>query len=96
MPLHAARRPLKAFSPSFREIEFTMHLPWEHFSPACTTWNFELSIMKGTRLISGSETSRLTNFVIAASPSIKPSSMLMSRTSAPCCTCFSAIAAAFS
>jgi hypothetical protein len=69
-------------SPSFREMEFTMHLPWQHLSPASMMWNLEESIMKGTRLISGSDTSRLTKRVIAGTPSIRPSSMLMSRMSA--------------
>ena len=43
--------------------------------------------MNGTRLVSGSATSRLTNLVMAPTPSIKPSSMLISSRSAPCSTC---------
>ena len=46
-------------------------------------WNLDESIMKGTRLASGSDTSRLTKRVMAGTPSISPSSMLMSSTCAP-------------
>ena len=46
----------------------------------------EESIMKGTRLVSGSATNRLTNLVMAPTPSIRPSSILMSSKSAPCST----------
>lgn len=48
--------------------------------------NLEESIMKGTREASGSDTSRLTKRVMAGTPSIRPSSMLMSSTSAPAAT----------
>ena len=65
-----------------------VHPPtWQHLSPASTMWNLEESIMKGTRLASGSDTSRLTKRVMAGTPSIRPSSMLMSSTSAPALTC---------
>ena len=83
-------------SPPLRLMLFTMHLPCEHFSPASITSNLLLSIMNGTRAASGSLTSRFTNRVMAATLSIRPSSMLMSITSAPASTCFSAIASAFS
>jgi len=48
--------------------------------------NLDESIMKGTREASGSDTSRLTKRVMAGTPSIRPSSMLMSSTSAPAAT----------
>jgi hypothetical protein len=41
-------------SPSLREMELTMPLPWRHLSPATITSHFEESIMKGTRATSGS------------------------------------------
>ncbi len=31
-------------SPSFSEMELTMALPWQHFSPASITLHLELSI----------------------------------------------------
>ena len=54
---------------------------------AHTVLTLEESIMNGTRLVSGSATSRLTKRVIAPTPSIRPSSILMSNKSAPCSTC---------
>jgi hypothetical protein len=36
------------------EIELTMHLPCTHFRPASITSHLELSIITGTRAISGS------------------------------------------
>ena len=65
-------------SPSFRLIEFTIDLPCTHFSPASSTDHLELSIMIGTRLMSGSAAIRFRNRVIMASPSSSASSMLMS------------------
>ena len=44
----------KSASPSFRLIELTMPLPCTHFRPASITVHFELSIMIGSRAISGS------------------------------------------
>jgi hypothetical protein len=44
----------KSASPSFRLIEFTTDLPWTHLRPASITDHFELSIITGTRAISGS------------------------------------------
>ena len=44
----------KSASPSLSEIELTTDLPWTHFRPASMTDQRELSIMNGTRAISGS------------------------------------------
>ena len=44
----------KSASPSFIEIELTTGLPCTHLSPASMTDHFELSIISGTRAISGS------------------------------------------
>jgi hypothetical protein len=41
-------------SPSFIEIELTIALPCTHFRPASMTDHFELSIITGTRAMSGS------------------------------------------
>ena len=41
-------------SPSFMEMEFTMHLPCTHFNPASMISNLEQSIMIGIFAISGS------------------------------------------
>jgi hypothetical protein len=41
-------------SPSFMLIELTIGLPCTHFSPASITSHFELSIITGTRAMSGS------------------------------------------
>ena len=60
------------------------------------TVQFELSIMIGTRAMSGSAAIRLRNRVIACSPSISPSSMLTSRMFAPPSTCSRATASAAS
>ncbi len=56
---------MKASSPSFIEIELTMHLPCTHFRPASITWKFDESIMIGTRAISGSAAIRFRNVTIA-------------------------------
>jgi hypothetical protein len=74
-------------SPSFSEIELTMPLPCRHFSPASMTSHFEESTMKGTLATSGSLASNCRKRVMAATPSIMPSSMQMSRTLAPFSTC---------
>ena len=44
----------KSASPSLRLIELTTLLPWTHLSPASITDHLELSIITGTRAISGS------------------------------------------
>jgi hypothetical protein len=41
-------------SPSFIEIELTIALPCTHFRPASITSHLELSIITGTRAMSGS------------------------------------------
>ena len=64
-------------------MEFTTPLPWRQRRPAWITLHLELSIMIGTRLISGSVAIRFRNKVIAASESSMPSSMLMSMMLAP-------------
>jgi hypothetical protein len=48
-------------SPSFSEIELTIGLPCTHFSPASITLHLELSIMTGTRAMSGSLAIRFRN-----------------------------------
>ena len=65
------------------EIEFTMPLPWTHFSPASITVHFDESTMIGTRAMSGSAAMRLRKVTIAFSESSRPSSMLTSITCAP-------------
>mmetsp|Transcript_13478 Transcript_13478/g.42218 ORF Transcript_13478/g.42218 Transcript_13478/m.42218 type:complete len:258 (+) Transcript_13478:2133-2906(+) len=74
---------IKLASPSLSEIEFAMHLPWQHLRPASTMWNFDESTMMGRRETSGSGIAMFKNLVIAATPSSMPSSMLMSSTCAP-------------
>jgi hypothetical protein len=74
-------------SPSFSEIEFTMPFPWRHLRPASMTSHFDESIMKGTFATSGSVASSSRKRLIAATPSIIPSSMQMSITLAPFSTC---------
>ena len=77
---------MKAASPSFMEIEFTIALPWMHLRPASITWNFEESTITGTRAMSGSAAIRLRNSTIAFSESSRPSSMLTSMICAPFAT----------
>ena len=74
-------------SPSFIEIELTIALPCTHFRPASITLHLELSIMSGIRQISGSLPTSRRKRVMAASESIIPSSMLISRMLAPPATC---------
>ena len=64
-------------------IELTIGLPDTHFSPASITLHFELSIITGTRAMSGSAAIRLRKMVIACSESSKASSMLTSTIWAP-------------
>ena len=73
-----------------------MPLPWMHFRPASITSHFELSIMIGTRAISGSLAIRFRKRTIAALLSSIASSMLMSMTWAPFSTCWRATASASS
>jgi hypothetical protein len=76
--------------PSFSEIELTMLLPCTHLRPASITLHFELSIMTGTRAMSGSLAIRFKKRVIAAAESSIASSMLTSMTCAPFSTCWRA------
>ncbi len=76
------------------EIELTIDLPWAHFSPASITSHLELSIMIGTRAMSGSAAIRLRNVVMALGLSSRPSSMLTSSTCAPASTCWRATVSA--
>ena len=71
-----------------------MALPCTHLRPASITDHLELSIMMGTRAMSGSEAMRLRNVTIAFSESSSPSSMLTSRICAPFSTCERATARA--
>ena len=74
-------------TPDFIEIELTIGLPCRQRNPASITSHFEESTITGTREMSGSELISLQNRSIAATPSIIPSSMLMSITWAPASTC---------
>ena len=62
--------------------------------PASMISHLELSIIIGTRAISGSEAIRFKKFTIASLPSNIPSSMLMSMICAPFSTCNRAISKA--
>ena len=73
-----------------------MPLPWMHCRPASMTSHFELSIMIGTRAISGSPAIRFRKRTIAALLSSMASSMLMSMTCAPFSTCWRATPSASS
>jgi hypothetical protein len=81
-------------SPSFMEIELTIGLPCTHLSPASITLHFELSIITGTRAMSGSAATRRRKVLIAFSESSIASSMLTSITWAPFSTCWRATASA--
>ena len=74
---------INSSSPPFSEMEFTTHLPCTHFKPASMISHLELSIMMGTRAISGSAATRFKNVVMASTPSIIPSSILISMICAP-------------
>ena len=74
-------------SPSFIEIELTIHLPCTHFKPASMTLNFDESIIIGSFAISGSDMTRCKNSTIAFSESNKPSSIFTSIICAPPSTC---------
>ena len=75
-------------------IELTIGLPETHFSPASITVHFELSIITGTRAMSGSAAISFRKVVIAYSASSRPSSMLTSITWAPFSTCWRATSTA--
>ena len=74
-------------SPSFIEIEFTIHFPCTHFNPASMISNFELSIIMGIFAMSGSLCTRFRKVVIASTPSNNASSIFTSSTCAPFSTC---------
>jgi len=95
-PYLSARRAWRrnSSSPSFIEIELTIGLPCTHLRPASITLHFELSIITGTRAMSGSAATRLRKVVIAFSESSIASSMLTSMTWAPFSTCWRATASA--
>ena len=71
-----------------------MALPCTHLRPASITLHFELSIMSGTRAMSGSPAIRFRKVTIAFSESSRPSSMLTSSTCAPFSTWLRATASA--
>ena len=75
-------------------IELTIGLPETHFRPASITHHFELSIITGTRAMSGSAAISLRKVVIASSASSRPSSMLTSMICAPFSTCWRATSTA--
>ena len=87
---HRVASRLNLSTPSFMEMELTIGLPCTHRSPASITANLLESIISGTRLMSGSLAMSLTKRSMAATPSIMPSSMLMSMTCAPLSTCWRA------
>ena len=64
-------------------IELTIGLPDTHLRPASITLHFELSIITGTRAMSGSAAMRFRKVVIACSLSSRASSMLTSMICAP-------------
>ena len=76
------------------EIELTIGLPETHFRPASITLHLELSIITGTRAMSGSAAISLRKVVIASSASSRPSSMLTSMICAPFSTCWRATSTA--
>mmetsp|Transcript_48871 Transcript_48871/g.135852 ORF Transcript_48871/g.135852 Transcript_48871/m.135852 type:complete len:205 (+) Transcript_48871:1503-2117(+) len=69
-------------SPTFKEMEFTMHLPCTHFRPSSITGHFEESIMKGSLATFGSVTHMRMNLPMANFPSMRSESKLKSRMSA--------------
>ncbi len=68
-------------------MEFTTHFPCTTCNPASIISHLLLSIIIGTREISGSAITRFRNFTIASLPSIKPSSIFTSMICAPFSTC---------
>ncbi len=73
-----------------------MPLPWMQRRPASITSHLELSIMIGTRAMSGSPAIRFRKRTMAAWLSSMASSMLMSMICAPFSTCWRATASACS
>ena len=69
-------------------------MPCTHFRPASITDHFELSIITGTRAISGSVAMKFRKVVIEPSESSMPSSKLTSIMFAPPRTCSSATSVA--
>ncbi|CRE07986.1 Uncharacterised protein [Bordetella pertussis] len=78
------------------EIELTTALPCTHFRPVSITSHLELSIITGTRAMSGSDAIRLRKRCIQATESSIASSMLTSMIWAPFSTCWRATASASS
>ena len=70
-------------SPSLREMELTMHLPWAFFNPAKTASQWDESIIRAAFAIDGSLEINLTKRSISAGASSIASSKLMSMTFAP-------------
>ena len=62
--------------------------------PASITSHLELSIITGTRAMSGSAAIRFRKVRMATTPSSRPSSMLMSMIWAPASTCWRATSSA--
>ncbi len=83
-------------SPSFNEMELTIHFPCTHFNPASIISNLELSIITGIFAISGSLCNKLRKVVMACTPSSRASSIFTSRTCAPFSTCWRATPSASS
>ena len=77
---------MKSASPSFKDMLFTTHFPWQLYNPASMTSNLDESIMRGTDATSVFERASLTNLVIADLPSMSPSSTLISNIIAPSLT----------
>ena len=71
-----------------------MGLPCTHCRPASITSHLLLSIISGTRLMSGSLATRFRKVTMAAFESSRPSSMFTSITCAPASTCWRATARA--
>ena len=81
----------KASAPSFRLMEFTMHLPWAFCSPAMMVSQREESIISAAFATSGSLEMQRTNLSISLVLSSIASSMFISMTEAPSSICFAAI-----
>ena len=77
-------------------MEFTTLFPCATFSPASIISHLELSIITGTRAMSGSDAIKFRNVVMACTPSSMPSSIFTSMICAPPSTCSLAIESASS
>ena len=86
----------KASSPSFKLMEFTMHLPWAFLRPASMVSQCDESIISAAFATAGSLEMYLTKRSISLVLSSIASSMLMSITDAPSSICFAAICRASS